>query len=114
LKLDFTNEKEKAVSLTNHADHRDHASTATEISSSDGRGKAWSIPPDQRKSPRLRVRIIERTAIVRFVDASILFEEAAVRAVSQQLQSAMAEESPATRERTESGRSASACRHRSP
>ena len=73
------------MSQNNHAGQRDHASTATKIAPSDGRGKSWNIPPDAGKSPRLRVRTIERTAIVRFVDAEILFEDAAMRAVSQQL-----------------------------
>jgi anti-anti-sigma factor len=35
--------------------------------------------------PRLRVRIIERVAIVRFEEAEILFEESAVQAVGEQL-----------------------------
>jgi anti-anti-sigma factor len=35
--------------------------------------------------PRLRVRTIERAAILRFDGAEILFEESAVRAVSEQL-----------------------------
>src|SRR5262245_49359387 len=53
--------------------------------SRDGRGDSWSIPTDESRPSQLRVRAIERTAIVRFVDAEILFEEAAVRAISQQL-----------------------------
>ncbi len=36
--------------------------------------------------PRLHVRTIERTTLVRFEDAGILFEESAVRAVGEQLE----------------------------
>ncbi len=73
------------MAQNNDANQRDHASVATRIAPYDGRGKSWNIPPDEGKSPRLRMRTIERTAIVRFVDAEIFFEQAAVRAVSQQL-----------------------------
>ena len=74
------------MSRYDHADRRDHARGATEIApSSDGQGKSREIPPDEATSPPLRVQAIERTAIVRFVDAEILFEEAAVRAAGRQL-----------------------------
>ena len=67
-------------------DDRDNAGAATEIiPSPDGRGKCGNIPPDDGTPPRLQVQFIERTAIVRFVDSEILFEEAGVRAISQQL-----------------------------
>jgi anti-anti-sigma factor len=36
--------------------------------------------------PRLRVRVIERTALVHFLDSEVLFEEAVVRAISDQLE----------------------------
>jgi anti-anti-sigma factor len=65
---------------------RDDAGAATEIiPSRDGRGTSWETQPEDDTPPRLRVQAIERTAIVRFVDSEILFEEAAVRVVSQQL-----------------------------
>src|SRR4051794_26013343 len=67
------------------ADSRDHAIAATDGVTSNGRGMAPKFPLDERTSPRLRVQAIERTVVVRFRDAEILFEEAVVRAVSQQL-----------------------------
>jgi anti-anti-sigma factor len=80
------------MSQDKHADHRDYARAATGIVLSDGRGNSRIVPPEERKSPRLRVQAIERTAFVRFLDAEILFEEAAVRAVSQQLHRLIQEE----------------------
>jgi anti-anti-sigma factor len=55
------------------------------LPSVDGRGVRWALPTEPAGRPRLRVRVIERTAIVRFVDSEILFEEAVVRAVGDQL-----------------------------
>jgi anti-sigma B factor antagonist len=65
----------------------------TEIAfSPDGRGKPWKIPPDEETSPHLRVLAIERTAIIRFLDAEIYFEETALRAISRQLHRLLLEE----------------------
>ena len=54
------------------------------IQSGAGRGVRWSLR-EATGRPRLHVRIIERTAIVHFVDCEILFEEAVVRAIGDQL-----------------------------
>ena len=54
-------------------------------SSSDGsRGDRWDISAAAGR-PGLRVRTIERTVIVRFEDAEILFEESAVHTVGREL-----------------------------
>src|SRR5262245_36389573 len=59
----------------------DHGRMAAEASSSDGsRGDPWDIS-EAAGRPSLRVRTVERTGIVRFEDAEILFEESAVHAV---------------------------------
>jgi anti-anti-sigma factor len=47
--------------------------------------KARRISLEELNSPRLWVQAIERMALVRFLDAEILFEGAAVRAAGQQL-----------------------------
>jgi len=74
------------MSRYDHADNRDGAGAVTGVApSSDDGGKSWEIPPDGGTSPHLRVRAVERTALVRFVDAEVLFEEEAVRAVGQWL-----------------------------
>ena len=66
-------------------DGRDHGRIATEASSSnDSRGDRWDIS-EAAGRPRLRVRIVERTAVVRFEDSEILFEEGAVHAVGREL-----------------------------
>jgi anti-anti-sigma factor len=74
------------MSRYQHDDHEKDSGTPTEIAlSPTGRGKSWEIRPDGGSSPRLRVQSIERTAIVRLLDAEIFFEEEAVHAVSRQL-----------------------------
>src|SRR2546423_7137472 len=50
-----------------------------------GRGERWSLQEEATVSARLHVRIIERTALVHFLDSEILFEEAVVRAVGDRL-----------------------------
>ena len=73
-------------------DGRDHVRIATEASSSDGsRGDRWDIS-EAAGRPRLRVRTVERTAVVRFEDAEILFEEGAVHAVGRELHRLIEEE----------------------
>jgi anti-anti-sigma factor len=52
--------------------------------STDGRADLREVSKAAGR-PRLRVQTIERTAIFRFVDAEILFAEADVRAVGEQL-----------------------------
>ena len=74
------------------ADGRDHGRVATAASSSDGsRGDRWDIS-EAAGRPRLRVRTVERTAVVRFEDAEILFEEGAVHAVGRELHRLIEEE----------------------
>jgi anti-anti-sigma factor len=51
----------------------------------DGRTEVEALSEEAIAGPRLRVRTIERTAIVRFEDAEVLFDESAVHAVGQQL-----------------------------
>ena len=83
------------MSRDDHADHRDHADAANGIAmTSIDREKSWKLPPDMGRPPRRKVRRIEPTALVRFVDAEILFEGAAVRAVSQQLHELIQQEGP--------------------
>jgi len=48
------------------------------------RGDRWDIS-EAAGRPRLRVRTVERTAVIRFEDAEILFEEGAVHAVGREL-----------------------------
>jgi anti-anti-sigma factor len=74
--------------MSNHRklDERDGVQIATEtVARTDDRGDPGN-PPAQADAPScLRVRTIERAAILRFEGAEILFEESAVRAVSEQL-----------------------------
>ena len=73
--------------MSNHRkiDERDRVGIATEaVARTDDRGDPGNFPA-QADAPRLRVRTIERAAILRFEGAEILFEESAVRAVSEQL-----------------------------
>ena len=73
-------------------DGRDHGGVAKVASSSDGsRGDRWDIS-EAAGRPRLRVRTVERTAVVRFEDAEILFEEGAVHAVGRELHRLIEEE----------------------
>ena len=73
--------------MSNHRkiDERDRARIATEsVARTDDRGVLGNVPA-QADAPRLRVRTIEQAAILRFEGAEMLFEESAVRAVSEQL-----------------------------
>jgi anti-anti-sigma factor len=70
----------------------DHGRVAAEASSSDGsRGDPWDIS-EAAGRPSLRVRTVERTGVVRFEDAEILFEESAVHAVGRELHRLIEEE----------------------
>ena len=74
--------------MSNHRkiDERDRVRIATEaVARTDDRGDPGNFPAQADAPPRLRVRTIERAAILRFEGAEILFEESAVRAVSEQL-----------------------------
>lgn len=55
------------------------------ITSTGIRGDPWDHPSKAEGRPRLRVKTIERTAIVRFEDAEILFDESDVRSIGEQL-----------------------------
>jgi len=71
---------------------RDHERVGTAVPSSDGsRGDRWDISEAAGRF-RLRVRTVERTAVVRFEDAEILFEEGAVHAVGRELHRLIEEE----------------------
>ena len=73
-------------------DGRDHVRTATESSSSDG---SWRDPSDIWQAagrPSLLVRTVERTVVVRFEDAEILFEEGAIHTVGRELHRLIEEE----------------------
>ena len=63
----------------------DHARMATAVPSSDGRRCEQWVISEAAGRPGLRVRTVERTVVVRFEDAEILFEEAAVVAVGRDL-----------------------------
>jgi anti-anti-sigma factor len=65
---------------------QDHEGDGIEsLPSVDGRGVRWAHQADPAGRPRLRVRVIERTALVHFLDSEVLFEEAVVRAIGDQL-----------------------------
>src|SRR5262245_14060181 len=67
------------------SDARDHGRGAPVTSSSDSsRGDRWDIS-EAAGRPSLRERTVERTAVVRFEDAEILFEEGAVHVVGREL-----------------------------
>jgi anti-sigma B factor antagonist len=73
-------------------DGRDHGRVARAASSSDGsRGDRWDIS-EAAGRPRLRVRTVERTAVVRLEDAEVLFEEHAVHTVGRELHRLIEEE----------------------
>ena len=73
-------------------DGRDHGRGAPAASSSHGsRGDRWDIS-EAAGRPCLRVRTVERTAVVRFEDAEILFEEGAVHSVGRELHRLIEEE----------------------
>jgi anti-anti-sigma factor len=73
------------MSKNRHGDGRDHGGVATEaIFAADGRRAVEAFSEGSIGGPRLRVRTIERTAIVRFEDAEVLFEESVVHVVGQQ------------------------------
>jgi anti-anti-sigma factor len=68
---------------------------ATESPSSSGhRGDPRDVA-EAAGRPGLRVRVVERTVVVRLVDAEILFEEGAILAVGRALHRLIEEEGPA-------------------
>src|SRR5262245_38314254 len=80
-----TPERGRAMSQYPATDGRDQRRGPTEASSSDGsRGDRWDIT-EAAGRPRLRVRTVEPTAVVRFEDAEILFEEGAIQTVGREL-----------------------------
>jgi anti-anti-sigma factor len=55
------------------------------LASADGRGGVGENRAPAGGQPRLHVRIIERTALIRLEDAEFLFDEEAVRVLGEQL-----------------------------
>ena len=73
------------MSMNRDADGREDGRVAAAILPVDGRGGVRVLEAEPDGQPSLHVKVLERTAIVRFVDAEILFEEATVRALGDQL-----------------------------
>jgi anti-anti-sigma factor len=74
------------MSKNQYDDERAPGTVATEaVLLTDDRRGVKALPEGSAGRPHLRVRTIERTALVRFKDAEVLFEESAVQGVSQQL-----------------------------
>jgi hypothetical protein len=81
----ITPERRRAMSQYPYTDGRDHGSIATVAPSSDGsRGDTRDIS-ETVECFHLRVGTIERTVVVRFENAEILFEERAVQTVGGEL-----------------------------
>jgi anti-anti-sigma factor len=57
------------------------------VPSTDGPGELWDNPLSAVGRPRLRVRVLERTALVRFDDAELFLDEAIIRGLGEQLES---------------------------
>ena len=55
------------------------------VPSTDRRDEVGENPLSAVVRPRLRVRVFERTALIRFEDAELLFDEAIVRELGEQL-----------------------------
>ena len=73
-------------------DGRDQVRIATGSSSSDGSQRDPSDISEAAGRPSLRVRTVERTVVVRFEDAEILFEEGAVHTGGRELHRLIEEE----------------------
>ena len=71
---------------------RDHVRIATDASPSDGSPGDRSEISEAAGWPNLRVQTVERTAVVRFDDAELLFEDSAVHAVGRELRRLIEEE----------------------
>jgi anti-sigma B factor antagonist len=74
--------------MTNHLhdNGREHGGVAAEVLHlGDGRRVVAAASEEAAGGPSLRVRVVERTALVRLEGAEILFEEEAVRAVGREL-----------------------------
>jgi anti-anti-sigma factor len=66
--------------------NRDHGGTVFGTSpAAYGPGAIPSLPTESKALARLRVRSIERTALVRFADTGILFDEETIRSVGAEL-----------------------------
>ena len=57
-------------------------------------GECGEEPSEAGGRPRLRVQIIERTALIRFEDAESLFDEEIVRALGEQLDRLIKDDAP--------------------
>jgi anti-sigma B factor antagonist len=74
------------MSGVNHNNEGVHAGIALpSLASADGRGQGAGSLSQAGDRPRLRVRTIERTALIRFEDAEFLFDEEIIRELGEQL-----------------------------
>src|SRR5262249_20292297 len=90
---DVGSEGRRTMSRNRIEDERDDGrGAAGVIYPADDRSQVGASPGEPAGRPRLRVQTIERTALVRFEDAEILFEEGAIREVGSQLHRLIEEE----------------------
>jgi anti-sigma B factor antagonist len=92
MKRGMTPERGRTMSQYPSTDGRDHIRITMGSSSSDGRRRDPSDISEAAGRPSLRVRIVERTVVVRFEDAEILFDEGAVHTVRRGLHRLIEEE----------------------
>jgi anti-anti-sigma factor len=86
LQDNVTPETRRAMSEDSNTDGPVHVRIPHKAVASTGiRGDPWDDPSKADGRPRLRVKTIERTAIIRFEDAEILFDESDVRSIGEQL-----------------------------
>src|SRR5262245_34599818 len=91
--VDFIPERERAMSDYRKTGVPDNAGIANEtIATAHGRRDRWEVPSKTGGPPRVRVRTIERTAIVRFEDAEIVFDESDVGTIGEQLNRVIVDE----------------------
>jgi anti-anti-sigma factor len=92
MKKGMTPKRGKTMSQYPSTDGRDHVKIATGFSSTNGSRRDPSDISEAAERPSLWVRTVERTVVVRFEDAEILFEEGAVHTVRRELHRLTAEE----------------------
>ena len=79
------------MSKNRHADELPNVRVAA-ILPADGRGGIQAAAAEPDGQPRVRVKVIERTVLVRIVNADFFFEESAVRALGDELDRLIEEE----------------------
>src|SRR5271157_55538 len=80
------NEWRRTMSKNRHGNERDLGRMAAEATfSANSRIGVEPLSGGSIGGPRLRVRTIEPTAIIRFEDAEVIFEESFVQAVRERL-----------------------------